>query len=129
METYISHIIELIELLAPRTPPELRTQREQEVTGHMERIALIIEEIIELYNKITHLWKNLQEDGKLQELDQKEEGVNTPMQELKQKQKVMTISDRLKSAQEMKNLQAKMKTIQEDKKSRHVILEPLQESA
>jgi len=69
METYISHITELTELLAPRTPPELRTQREQEVTGHMERIVLIIEEITDLYNNITHLWTNLQEYGKLQELD------------------------------------------------------------
>jgi plasmid maintenance system antidote protein VapI len=64
----------------------------------------MIQEITELYNKSMQLWTNLQEDEKLQELDKKEEGVNTAVQELKQRQKVMTISDRLKSAQEMKNL-------------------------
>jgi hypothetical protein len=129
METYRIQITELTELLVPSTPPEVRIQREQEATGHTESIALIIQEITELYNKSAQLWTNLQEDGKLQELDQKEEGINTVMQELKQKKKTMTIPDRLKSAQEMKNLQAELKSIQVDKQSRQAQLEPLQEGA
>jgi len=53
--------------------------------------------------------------------------INIVTQELKQKNKAMTIPDRLKSVQEMKNLQAELKTIQEDKKSRLEQFEPLQE--
>jgi hypothetical protein len=71
MEAYRAHIAELMDLLVPTTPPEVRTQREKEVTSHMESIVLIIQEITELYNKSVQLWTNLQEDGKLQELDKK----------------------------------------------------------
>jgi hypothetical protein len=87
MENYRSHITELMELLAPSTPPKVRTQREQEVTSHKESIVQSIQEITELYNKSAQLWTNLQEDEKLQELEQKEEGVNTAVQELKQKKR------------------------------------------
>jgi plasmid maintenance system antidote protein VapI len=77
MENYKSHITELMALLKPRTPLEVRSQREQEVTGHKENIAHRFKEIVELYDKSTQLWTNLQEDKKLQELERKEEGVNT----------------------------------------------------
>jgi hypothetical protein len=59
-------------------------------------------------------------------LDQKEEGINTAMQELKQKYKTMTITEKLKNTQEMKNLQVDLKSIQVDKQSRKSQLEPLQ---
>jgi plasmid maintenance system antidote protein VapI len=51
----------------------------------------MIKEIIDLHNKSAHLWMNLQEDEKLQELEQKEEGVNIVLQDLKQRKKVMKI--------------------------------------
>jgi plasmid maintenance system antidote protein VapI len=63
-----------------------------------------IQEITKLYDRSMQLWTNLQEDEKLQQLEQKEEGVNTTVQELKKRKKAMNISDRLKSAQELKNL-------------------------
>jgi hypothetical protein len=47
--------------------------------------VFVLHEIVELYNKSAQLWTNLQEDGKLREFDQKEEGINIVMQELKQK--------------------------------------------
>jgi hypothetical protein len=97
MEAYKSRILELMDLLEPNTPLEVQTQREQEVTGHAESIAQSIQDITNLYNKSAQLWTKLQEDDKLQELDQKEEGVNTMLQELKQKQKMMTILDRLRT--------------------------------
>jgi hypothetical protein len=50
------------------------------------------------------LWTSLQEDEKLQALEQKEEGINTIVQELNQKQKAMNIQERPRSAQELKNL-------------------------
>jgi hypothetical protein len=71
----------------------------------------------------------LQEDEKIQELDQKEGNINTTVQDLKQRQKNMAILDRMKSAQEMKNLQAELKSIQMEKQLRQAQLEPLQEGA
>jgi hypothetical protein len=55
---------------------------------------------------------SLAEDEGIQQLDQREEKMNVTVQDLKQRQKMMSISDRLKSAQEMKNMQAYLKTIQ-----------------
>jgi hypothetical protein len=127
VDTYKAHIAELTNLLVPTTPPKVRTQREKEAIGHTESIALSIQESIELYNKSAQLWIDLQEDGKLQELEKKEVGSNTTLQELKQKKKMMTIPNKLRSAQEMKKLEAEMKTIQEVKKSRQAQLKPLQE--
>jgi hypothetical protein len=58
-DNYRSHIIELMALLQPSTPPEVRSQRMQEVTDHKENIAQSFQEIIELYNKSAQLWKSL----------------------------------------------------------------------
>ena len=51
------------------------------------------------------LWTNLHEDEKLQHIEQKEEGLNTVVQELKKRKKAMNISDKVKSAHELKNLE------------------------
>jgi hypothetical protein len=51
MEAYKSNIIELMALLAPNIPLEVRTQREKEVTNHKESIAKSIQEITKLYKK------------------------------------------------------------------------------
>jgi len=84
MEAYKVHIGDLMDLLTPTITPDVRTHREQEATSHLESISLSIQEIIEVYNKSARLWIDLQEDGKLRELDQKEEGtVNKMLQELK----------------------------------------------
>jgi plasmid maintenance system antidote protein VapI len=85
MENYRSHITELMALLQPSTPPEVRSQRVQEVTYHKENIAQSFQEIIELYDRSAQLWMSLQEDDKLQDLDKKEEGVNTAVQGLEEK--------------------------------------------
>jgi hypothetical protein len=81
----------------------------------------------ELYNSTMQMWTKLQEDEKIQELDQKEGNINTAVQDLKHKHKNMAILDRMKSAQEMKNLQAELKSIQMEKQLRQAQLEPLQE--
>jgi len=39
IEAYRSHITELMELLSPSMPPEVRTQREKKVTSHKESIV------------------------------------------------------------------------------------------
>jgi hypothetical protein len=48
----------------------------------------------------------LEEDDRVQQLDQKEEVINIAIQELKQRQKSMSITKRVKGAREMKTLQA-----------------------
>jgi plasmid maintenance system antidote protein VapI len=63
-----------------------------------------VKDIADLYEKSVQLWKNLQEDEKLQTLEQKEERVNTSAHELKKKKKAMNIQERLRSAHELKNL-------------------------
>jgi hypothetical protein len=39
MENYKSHITDLITLLKPSTPPEVRSQREKEVVGNIDDMA------------------------------------------------------------------------------------------
>jgi hypothetical protein len=59
MEAYKSHITELTEILAPSTPLEVITQREQEVTSHSESIARSIQEITKLYKRTAQLWTDM----------------------------------------------------------------------
>jgi plasmid maintenance system antidote protein VapI len=63
----------------------VETRHEQEVTIHREIIAQSIQELTDLYEKSAQLWINLHKDGKLHEIEQKEEGINTTLQDLKQK--------------------------------------------
>jgi hypothetical protein len=70
MENYRSHITELMELLQPSTPPEVRSQREQEVTV-IRRVLCRAFRKSQSYMIKAQLWMNLQEDEKLQELDKK----------------------------------------------------------
>jgi hypothetical protein len=51
-------------------------------------------------------------------LDQQEEKINASIQELKQQQKTMSITERLKGTKEMKTLQTKLKTTQINKQER-----------
>jgi plasmid maintenance system antidote protein VapI len=61
--------------------------------------------VTKLFDRTVQLWMTLEEDDKVQQLDQQEEEINTAIQELKQEQKAMSITERLKGAQEMKTLQ------------------------
>jgi hypothetical protein len=62
-------------------------------------------------------------------LDQREEKLNTAVQDLNQRHKAMPISKRMKDVQEMNNLQVELKTIQEERHTRQTQLEILQEQA
>jgi hypothetical protein len=59
MERYMSHIIDLMELLNPSTPLGVRSQRGKEVVEHMENMVQNIEEVSELYDKTAQLWTSL----------------------------------------------------------------------
>jgi hypothetical protein len=65
---------------------------------------------VELYDRTVHIWTSLEEDERIQQLDQRQEKVTTKVHDLKQRQKAMAILERMKSAQEMKNLQEELKT-------------------
>jgi hypothetical protein len=75
-------------------------------------------EVEDFFNKATQIWTILEEDEKVQQWDQKEERINTAIQELKQQKKTMRITECLKGTQEMKNLQTELKTMQTKKQER-----------
>jgi hypothetical protein len=87
------------------------------------------EKVTQLFDKTAQLWTMLEEDDRVQQLDQQEEVINTAIQELKQRKNSMSITERVKGAQEMKTLQEELKTAQNNKQARLAQLEPLQEKA
>jgi len=90
----------------PNTPPKIKAQRELQATKYIENIEGDINRMEELYNSATQMWKKLQEDEKVQELDQKERNINTSFHDLKHIHKNMAILNNMKIMQEMKNPQA-----------------------
>jgi predicted nucleic acid-binding Zn-ribbon protein len=69
----------------------------------------------------------LEEDQQVQQWDKEEERISATIQDLKQRQKTMSIMERVKGAQDMKKLQAELTTAQMQKKERQAQMEPLQE--
>jgi hypothetical protein len=59
-----------------------------------------------LFDKATQLWTTLEEDEQVQQWDQEEERISTTIQDLKQRKKTMSITERLKGTHNMKKLQA-----------------------
>jgi hypothetical protein len=55
--------------------------------------------VIKCFDRTAQLWTTLEEDDRVQQLDQQEEDINTTIQELKQQQISMRITDRLKGSQ------------------------------
>jgi hypothetical protein len=129
LEQYKNQIKELEEHALPTTPPEVTVQRDQDTTVSTENIALDIQKMTELLEKSGQLWTQLQEDGSLQELQGKEDRVHVAMVELKQKQKMMSLPEKIKTAAEMKSLQSEEKAVQANNIARKAQLEPLQEKA
>jgi len=71
MERYKKEKAELIEKLTPRTLQEVRELRDKEATSHIDSIAHEVKEVSELYDKIVHIWTSLEEDERIQQLDQR----------------------------------------------------------
>jgi predicted nucleic acid-binding Zn-ribbon protein len=69
----------------------------------------------------------LEEDQQVQQWDKEEERISTAIQDLKQRQKTMSITEHIKGAQDMKKLQAELTTAQTQKKEHQAQMEPLQE--
>jgi hypothetical protein len=85
-----------MEKLTPTTPPKVRDQREQEATVHIDSIVQEAKEVEELYEKTSQMWTSMEEDEKIQQLDQKQENITADIQELKQQQKEMAILERMR---------------------------------
>jgi hypothetical protein len=51
-----------------------------------------------LFENATQLWTKLEEDQKVQKWDKEEERISTAIQDLKQRQKTMSITERIKGA-------------------------------
>jgi len=110
IEKYKQEIEELKYRLNPMTPPEVQEQREQQSALQivdMEKEARAVEE---LFDRAVHIWTILEEDEKVQQWDQEEEIINTSIQELKKRQKIMSITEHLKGTRDMKKLQTELKT-------------------
>jgi hypothetical protein len=71
---------------------------------HIDSIALEAKEVEELYDMNSQMWTNMEEDDKIQQLDQKQEKITAYIQDLKNNKKSMDILERMRSVQDMKNL-------------------------
>jgi hypothetical protein len=81
----------------------------------------------ELLEQSGQLWTQVQEDGSLQELQGKEDRVHASMEDLKQRQKTMSLPENIKTTAEMKSLQSEEKAVLAENIARQAQLEPLQE--
>jgi hypothetical protein len=127
IDQYQKEIENLREHLTPTTPPEVREQRKQEATEQLQEIDQQVRATTDLFEEATQLWTKLEEDQQVQQWDKEEERISTTIQDLKQRQKTMAITERVKGAQDMKKLQAELTTVQTWKKERQAQMEPLQE--
>jgi hypothetical protein len=104
-------------------------QREKDTTELAKNIAHAIQRMTELLEHSGQLWTQFQEDGSLQELQGREDKVHVGMAELKHRQKMMSLPEKIKTTKEMKSLKEKEKAVQMQKIARWDQLDPLQEKA
>jgi hypothetical protein len=71
----------------------------------------------------------MEDDQQVQQWDQEEEKINATIWDLKQRKKMMNITDHLKGVQDMTKLQVELIVAQKQKKDRQAQMEPLQELA
>jgi hypothetical protein len=75
------------------------------------------------------LWTTLEEDERVQQWDQEEGKISTPIEDLKQRQRTMSINECLKGTKDLKKLQAELIVAQTQNQERHAQMEPLQDQA
>jgi hypothetical protein len=73
LKGYKKEIEELREKLTPTTPSEVTTEREQQESLQVEMVDREAKKVTELFERTTQLWKMLEEDYRVQQLDQQEE--------------------------------------------------------
>jgi hypothetical protein len=84
LEDYKKEIEELKEKLTPTTPPEVIAEREQQAALQVEMMEKEAKKVTKLFDRTMQLWTMLEEDDRVQQLDQQEEEINTAIQEMKQ---------------------------------------------
>jgi hypothetical protein len=129
IDQYQQEIEHLWEKLTPTTPPEVKEKRKQEETTQIKEIERQVHAATDLFEKEAQLWMKLEEDQQVQQWDQEGERISATIQDLKQRQKTMSIMEHIKGAQDMKKLQAELIVAQTQKKERQAQMEPLQERA
>jgi hypothetical protein len=101
--------------LTPTTPPTVKEKRKQEAVAQLQEIEQQVSTTTDLFDQATQLWTKLEEDQQVQRWDKEEERINAVIQDLKQRQKTMAITERVKGVQDMKKLQAELTTAQTQK--------------
>jgi hypothetical protein len=100
------------------TPLEVKEQRKQEAASQIDEMEKQISAATGLFDRAVQLWTTLEEDEQVQQWDQEEGKVSATIQDLKKRQKTMSITEHLKGTQDMKKLQAELKAAQMHKKER-----------
>jgi hypothetical protein len=93
----------------------VKEQRKYEVLGQMDEMDKQVSVAVGLFDRKAQLWTTLEEDEQVQLWDQDEDRVGTTIQDLKQRHKTMSITERLKGTQDMKKLQEELKPVQTQK--------------
>jgi hypothetical protein len=82
----------------------VKEERKQEATTQLQEIEQQVSTATDLFDKAAQLWTKLEEDQQVQKWDKEEERINAAIQDLKQRQKTMPITERVKGMQDMKKL-------------------------
>jgi len=77
LEDYKKEIEEINEKLTPTTPPEAMVEREQHASLQVKMMEKEAEKDTQLVDRTAQLWMMLEEDDRVQQLDQQEEVINT----------------------------------------------------
>jgi FtsZ-binding cell division protein ZapB len=110
IDQYRKEIEELKENLNPMTPPEVREQRKAEVALQLAEMEKQVNTTAGLFDKAVQLWTTLEEDEQVQQWDQEEERISTTIQDLKQRKKTMSITERLKGTQGYEEVAGRVKS-------------------
>jgi hypothetical protein len=103
----------------------VKEKRKQESTVQLQEMEQQVSTAAKLLDKAVQLWTRLEEDPQVQCWDKEEERINAIIQELKQRQKTIPISERFKGTREMKKMQAELITAQTQKQECQAQIEPL----
>jgi hypothetical protein len=75
----------------------VREQRKQKKKMQIKEIERQVHAAVNLFKKPTQIWK-LEEDQQVQQCDQEGERISAGIQDLKKRQKTMSITERIKGA-------------------------------
>jgi hypothetical protein len=95
----------------------------------MEEMEQQVSAVVDLFDRGSQLWTKLEEDQQVQQWDQEEKNITATIQDLKNRQNMMKITECLKVVQYMKKLQEELIATQTQKMDQQDQMEPIQELA